>query len=202
MRFIGEDGYYPKWAQGKGRWVVQRVFTTAEEFMAKIDYLAKPAIADEGVVWVPPRGGVNGLASIFNQSAESWRALYELQYIPFVCSMQYDRCNWKGFQPRVWLYGSSPRPMFWRVRCPKCGSIAFPDIADLDYDIIINRWKSLGRPALDNPAAAKMIVSVKPVYDFKKWIENFKPMETELAYVGQQLWPNLAHFLKDAKKAS
>lgn len=202
VRFIGEDEYYPYWTKGKGRWVIQRTFTTLTkwELLQSVDIFGKPTIADEGVVWVPPRGGLNGIKSAFAGSAESWRALYELQYIPFICSAQYDKCTWNGLQGRVWLDGSSPRPMFWRVRCPKCGNIALPDVSGFDSEIIFNRWISLDKPVLDNPAAAKTIKSVKRISDIPKWIDDFRPTSMELAYVGQQMWPSLAHFLQDAKK--
>ena len=201
VSLVWMDRYYPNWTKGDGRWVQQRVFTTVEGFLSQVDSLAKPAVADEGLIWAPPRGGFKGLFSIFDifdRSGEAARALYELQYIPLVCSA----CTWEGRHPTLEVSLSNPRPMFWRVRCPECGNIAGPDIDDLDLDTILQRWKAMDRPRLEQPGAARSIRSIAPIRDLEAWLSSFGPMVNELSYVGQQLWPNLALFLQEAKQSN
>jgi len=197
MHFIGEDGYYPDWAKGNGRWVLQKVFTTVQGFIGETDLLAKPSIADEGLIWAPPRGGLQGLTAIFRRSEESLRAIQELQRIALVCS----ECTWKGFNPRIATRWSSSGPASWIISCPKCGRIAGPDIDDIDWDNIISRWKDMGMPRLEHPACAKLITSTRPIFDLEEWIQSFEPMEKELAYVGQQLWPNFAAFMHSVRES-
>ena len=56
--FIGENGFYPEWCTGPGRWVQQRVFTTVRGMMAAMDELARPSVSHEALLWAPPRRGV------------------------------------------------------------------------------------------------------------------------------------------------
>ncbi len=207
--FIGEDGFYPPWTQGTGRWVLQRVLTTVRGILGQTDALAKHAVSDEGLVWVPPHGGVRAVFARFGRSAEAKRALDELQRIPLLCS----GCEWLGSQPNVFegevalagsfflsAPGSKPRPANWRLRCPDCGAIVGPVLDNLDIDIVLRRWRTVGQPRLDSPAAAPMIQSVAPIQDLEQWINKYEPMENELAYVGQQLWSRFADFISDVRR--
>ena len=54
---------------------------------------------------------------------------------------------------------------------------------------------ALESPALDHPAAATSIMPIGHISDFDQWVSNLSPLENELIYVGQQLWPSFAEFL-------
>lgn len=196
VRFIGEDGYYPSWTKGTGRWVQQRVFTTVGQgFLSQLDSLARPTIADEILLWAPPKGGLRGLRSIFDRAGEAARALNEVQYLLLSCS----RCDWSGCHPHLEV-PVRQRPSSWRIRCPKCQSIAWPDIDNLNIKTILKQWISKGKPKLEQPGAARSIKSIEHIRDLEEWVKSFEPMEHELSYVGQQLWPNLVLFLQDVKQ--
>jgi hypothetical protein len=187
-RFIGEDGFYPKWAQGVGRWVLQKVPVQTGSMP-----LIFPPEADQYLVWVPPKRGVFGLRKVSIQD-EIRNRIRELHNIPFVCI----RCAWEGRGKELNYAGE---PSWYALSCPKCfGSESLgPDLRGLDEELILRRWVKLGKPLLESPGAASNIVSIKPIADLKHWIESFHPMPNELAYVGQQLWPNFATFIAEAQ---
>lgn len=197
--FIGQDGYYPPWCRGSGRWVLQRVLTTVKGRLAQADRVCRSEIAcRSGLLWAPPGGGFRQLISVFRRAEEAAAAIYEVQFIPFKC----PSCTWKGKWPLIDAsLGSRPRPMDWLLRCPSCSGNVEPLVSGLDPQLIIKRWEANGRPILDPPAAAMSLHSAKPIYDLREWISSAEcpPFESELAYVGQQLWPCFAAFLKDAK---
>lgn len=207
--FVGQDGFYPAWARGEGRWVLQRVFTTVRGWIAMGDAVGRHAVSHEGLVWAPPRGSLNRLFRRFRRRAEARRALDELRCIPLECS----NCEWRGVEPLVFegwvalagefmlvLPRDNPDPANWRLRCPHCHLVVGPQLCGLDVDVIVRQWNTLGRPVLDPPAAAPMIERAKPIFDLEEWIERTEPMENELAYVGQQLWNNFSDFISHAAK--
>jgi len=75
-----------------------------------------------------------------------------------------------------------------------------PDLRGLDTELILEQWERLGRPVLENPGAAPDIVSIRPIDDLRHWIDFHQPMANELAYVGQQLWPDFASFVRDTRQ--
>ena len=102
------------------------------------------------------------------------------------------------FTPSFEIKPDDHGPRDWRVRCPQCHSLVGPNIFNLSSERIIERWKAKAKPVLDDPCAASMIASSAPIKDLEEWIQRFKPMKTELAYVGQQLWANLSEFVSAA----
>ena len=164
-----------------------------EGLLAASDMLTLQDAIVEPLIWAPPRGGLKSLFSIFARYGEAARALDEVQFIPLVCS----KCTWEGYRPHIFV---RPRPKDWMVRCPKCSQIVVPDIDYLNLDLILKQWEVKGKPRLDPPAAAASLRSARPILNLEEWLERFNPMENELAYVGQQLWSNLAHFFEATKK--
>lgn len=192
--FIGENGFYPSWAKGNGRWVLQRVLTTGGlgGLITQIDNLAKPSVANEALIWVPP----NGLRRLFQTGGrEATRALLELMNTPLICEKSDWSKDWSTFTPSFEIKPDDHGPRDWRVRCPLCHSLVGPNLFNLSPERIIERWKAKGKPALDDPSAASLIANSNPIKDLEEWIQKFKPMKTELAYVGQQLWANLSDFI-------
>lgn len=152
-----------------------------------------PPEASKYLVWVPPKSKFLRLKKTKPQ-IEAQRASEELNQIPFVC----PRCGWKGIGSELGCIGD--KPAYWLFECPECFALVEPDLFGLDTEVIINQWERLGRPVLENPGAAFNIVSAPPVDDLRNWVDSFKPMANELAYVGQQLWPNYASFIRDARQ--
>ena len=199
--FIGQNGYYPPWCKGNGQWVLQRVLTTVKGSLAQTDEVCRPDISYRSLLWAPPRGGLRRLTNVFRRAQEAAAALYEVQFIPFIC----PTCNWNGNWPLIYARsGSQSRPMYWLLRCPSCSGNVEPDISGLDTQVIIKKWEANGRPILDPPASAMSLRSVKPIYDLRKWTSSVElpPYDNELAYVGQQLWTSLAAFLQAAKRGN
>lgn len=188
VKFIGEDGFYPKWAQGEGRWVHQRVLVVTGSMPS-----LEPPEANRYLIWVPPKSGFLG-ARKSSPQVEARRASEELNQIRFYCF----GCGWEGMGNKLVCSGGEPR--HWLLQCPECFVLVAPDLRGLGTEVIIEQWQRLGRPALENPGASWNIVSIKPVNDLRNWIDSFEPMANELAYVGQQLWPNFASFMKDAQQ--
>lgn len=192
--FLGQDGFYPSWAKGEGRWAIQRVFTTVRGMIAETDTLTRPAISNESLLWMPRRVGIRALFS--RGTDEAARATSELGEIPLVCG----GCGWSGSHPNIKAIGGRGGPTNWRLRCQACGSVVGPDIDSLDTAVIVERWNASGRPRLDPPAAATMIQSSRPVTDLQQWILSHEPLENELAYVAQQLWSNFADFINRCRR--
>lgn len=189
VKFIGEEGFYPKWAQGEGRWVLQRnlIITGKSAWFNP----PPPPEADIALVWVSPKGGFLGLGKMSAEN-ETSRAESELKQIPFKCY----RCGWEGRWNGV-IYPS--RQIYVNLICPECLSSIYPDLRELNIEVIIRQWDQLGRPPLEMPGAAANIKGMKPIENLADWITSFKPMENELAYVGQQLWPNFACFIRSVQ---
>jgi len=188
-RFIGENGFYPKWTQGVGRWVHQKVPVQTGTIP-----LIFPPEASQYLVWVPPKRGAFGLRKVSLQEEIS-NSIRKLNLIPFICTT----CGWKGLGQEL---GYAGERSYYALRCPEClGSQGLePDLRALDEKSILEQWVKLGKPVLENPGAAPNIVSIKPIADLEHWIKAFNPMPNELAYVGQQLWPNFATFITKAQR--
>jgi hypothetical protein len=186
-KFLAQDGFYPDWAKGEGRWAIQRVFTTVRGMMAQTDSLTRPAVSHESLIWVPKRVGISAIFT--RRENQAIRATAELSRIPIVCG----GCDWTGSHPAIESQGRGPE--HWTLRCPACGSIVGPDVDSLDSLKILARWDAVSRPVLDQPGAATSIKSIRPIADLRQWIRSYEPMENELAYVGQQMYANFADFI-------
>lgn len=186
-KFIGEDGFYPKWAQTRGRWVHQKVCVQTGKFP-----LIFPPEANQSLVWVSPPKGFLGSRKISLQE-EIYSSIRELNYIPFLC----PNCGWQGWGKEL---GYAGERIYYALKCPECSENPYPDLRGLDENIIVKRWIELGKQTLEAPGAASNIVSIEPIRDLKIWIESFKPMANELAYVGQQLWPNFSTFIQATQR--
>ncbi|MDP6495912.1 MAG: hypothetical protein QGI09_10970, partial [Dehalococcoidia bacterium] len=134
------------------------------------------------------------------------KALEEVQRITFTCS----RCGWTGSPPGIVtgeVFGiRNGGPEHWVLRCSECGRlpegrgapdrhVLGPDISNVDSKLVSKRWEELNHPKLDHPAASRTTKSVGPIVDLNEWIGRYEPDLYELAYVGQQVWPNFADFL-------
>lgn len=189
IKFIGEDGFYPKWAQGEGRWVCQRVLVITGH--SNWFNLPPPPESERTLVWVPPKSGFLGLGKI-SPDEEASRASMELRQIPFKCL----RCGWQGMGNEL----TCTNPIYQYLICPECLNNIDPDLRALSTEVIVNQWDKLGRPCLEMPAAASNLIGTKPIDNLPNWITSFQPMTNELAYVGQQLWSNFASFIRDVQK--
>jgi hypothetical protein len=131
VKFIGEDGFYPKWAAQEGRWVHQRVFTTVKGWMAQVDSLARPPVSHETLVWAPKAR--NFIQRFVSKDSDNSRALAEVQAIRLACT----RCDWSGYNPSIdvgYSYRGDSAPKDWRVQCPDCRSSAGPDLGLVNWD--------------------------------------------------------------------
>lgn len=190
VKFIGEDGFYPKWAIGKGRWVHQRVLVITGT--SSLFNPPPPPEASRWMVWVPPKRSLLGLRPI-TENEEARLASEELNNIPFVCTS----CGWAGTGNKFYCEG---KPINWILLCPECNVQVEPKLGGIDSNVIVSQWFRLGRPTLEMPGAARLIVSTKPITDLSNWIKSYDPMPNELAYVGQQLWSNFATFIAEAQR--
>lgn len=110
--------------------------------------------------------------------------------------------DWQGHSPRIEDYGrGNEGPAGWRLRCPECRALVGHGLSDIDAESIVRRWVAVGRPSLEMPGAALSIKSMLPIEDLSRWLESYQPMENELAYVGQQLWPDFRSFIEAAQAA-
>jgi hypothetical protein len=187
IKFIGEDGFYPRWAQGIGRWVHQRVPIRTGNIP-----LIFPPEANQYLIWVPPKRGFLGMrrTSIKDEITNS---IKEVHSIPFQCIS----CGWQGMGRELDYAGELS---YYALRCPKCANTLEPDLNSLNVKIIIEKWINAGEPYLENPGAAPNLIATKPITNLEYWIDSFKPMPNELAYVGQQLWQYFATFIGDMQQ--
>jgi hypothetical protein len=200
--FIGEEGYYPKWARSSGRWLFQRTLVVIGQMLGDIALLhaAEVPVSEQMIVWAPSRQIplLSMLPSKIHQ--ERQLALGELGRLKLVCYG--EKCS--APKPGSSSYGMAPtsvirelgvQPNKWLLLCPSCGNSVGPDIASLSATPLLMRWASLGRPALENSAAGFGIQSATPVVDLPQWITQSQPSLLELAYLGQQMWPDIATML-------
>ena len=200
VKFIGEDGYYPKWATQKGRWVFQRVLTTLDsERYQQLDFLARPPVSYEALVWAPRKK--NLLDFLHSREVDADGAIHELGSIPLACR----RCDWKGHHPSIEVSYTPRGAAGWRLRCPDCQSVVEPDFRTIDFaalkGFLVVRWEKIGRPALDSPDASRSLICVPLIANLADWIETWKPQENELIYVGQQLWPYFDGFMWEIRRS-
>ena len=87
------------------------------------------------------------------------------------------------------------QPEKWLLLCPFCGCSVGPDIAQVRAEPIVRQWESLGKPQLENPGAGAGIASAAAVSDLPQWIAQLEPSHLELAYLGQQIWPDIQTML-------
>lgn len=200
--FIGESGYYPRWARGSERWVFQRttiVIGKVGAEMATLHAMDVP-VANQVVVWVPPtRLPILGsLPSAIHR--ERQQALDELGRLRLVCYG--DKCDAakpgsasNGLATTSVIKESGVQPDKWVLLCPKCGATVGPDIASMVAGPLVRRWESVGRPRLENPGAGWNLQPAAAVVDLPEWIERCQPSHFELAYLGQQIWSNIEGML-------
>jgi curved DNA-binding protein CbpA len=202
--FIGERGYYPKWALGSGCWVFQRTLVLMGQMLGQIALLRaeEVPVSKQLIVWSPP-SRLPILSSLPARiHRERQRALGELETVTLVCYG--ENClppkpgvkSPQGIKPVLAIQETGVQPEFWRFVCPSCGASVGPDLSLVSAVPIVEKWLSVGRPALDPPGAGAGIASIRPIADLAEWIANSKPSHLELAYVGQQMWPNIAAMLK------
>jgi hypothetical protein len=88
------------------------------------------------------------------------------------------------------------QPDHWLLICPLCGASVGPDLGVISRDAIVARWEAVGRPALENPGAGAGIRSAAAVTDLPAWIAQLDSSPFELAYLGQQIWPDILSMLQ------
>lgn len=94
------------------------------------------------------------------------------------------------------VYETGVHPEEWRLVCPSCSGVIGPDLECVQAEPIIAKWASAGRPVLENPAASAAFRSAPSITDLPQWIKRSEPSHLELAYLGQQLWPNIGEMLE------
>jgi hypothetical protein len=201
--FIGEHGFYPPWARGSGRWLFQRPLIVVGQLLgdtARIHALEVPA-STQVIVWSPV--GRFPLMSLFPSRIHRERqaAIGELRRFALVCYG--DQCGspkpggsyTQGLHPGAVIEELGLYPEKWLLHCPVCGASVGPDLGIIKASPLVSRWRLLRNPTLENPGAAKGIRSAPPIGDLEKWIHHDGPSPLELAYVGQQMWSNIASML-------
>jgi hypothetical protein len=202
--FIGENGYYPRWAGDSGRWVFQRTIVIIGQMLgniAKLHAMEVP-VSEQVIAWCPPRRLplIGSLPSAVHR--ERQQALSELQQLTLVCYGEGCTAPKPGTHATSMTVSSvlkehGVQPNQWLLVCPLCGASVGPDLGVITSDAIVTRWDAVGRPALENPGAGAGIRSAAPVTDLPNWIAQLDPNAFELAYLGQQLWPDIVSMLRD-----
>ncbi len=202
--FIGENGYYPSWARGSRRWLFQRTLIVMGQMLGPIAQLRamEVPISEQVIIWCPPRRLplVGSLPSAVHRERQS--AFGELQRLTLVCYG--ERCtapkpgtHASGMPVSSVIREQGVQPDQWLLVCPLCGASVGPDLGPVTRDAVIARWEAAGRPALENPGAGAGIRSAAAVTDLPHWIAQLDPSSFELAYLGQQLWPDILSMLQD-----
>jgi hypothetical protein len=196
--FIGQDGFYPDWAKGSGRWVFQRTLVSVGGMLEVYAGLsALVSTADEIIVWVPKRRGIMywlGTSALHDERRLALNQLADLRMRCYGddCPMMPQSVSAaKSLVDEAGVY-----PERWHLICPSCTGQAGPDLECVQAGPIIERWNALAKPVVENPAASAAIRSVRAITDLAKWVKGSQPSHLELAYVGQQLWPNIADMLE------
>jgi len=159
-------------------------------------------VSEQVIVWCPPSRlpFIGSLPSAVHR--ERQRALTQLQQFTLVCYG--ERCT----APKPATKASSMavssvireqgvQPDQWLLVCPLCGASVGPDLGVVSHDAVVARWEAAGRPALENPGAGAGIRSAAAVTNLPTWIAQLDPSPFELAYLGQQLWPDILSMLQD-----
>lgn len=163
-------------------------------------------LSDQLVVWVPP----TRLPFLGTRPAaihqERQQALNELQGLRCVCYGDECKAPKPGSSSGSIIASSAIResgvqPDKWLLLCPLCGASVGPDVADMAAEPLMRQWQSISQPELENPGAGWNLQSIAPIIDLPQWIQSSQPSHLEIAYVGQQMWPNLAVMLKAMKEA-
>ncbi len=207
--FIGENGYYPRWARGSGRWMFQRTLIVIGQMLGDIARLhaMEVAVSDQVVVWSPPtRFPILG-ALLSAVHRERQRALSELQRLSLVCYGNKCRApkpgsGSDGIAASSAIRESGVQPDRWLLVCPFCGASVGPDIACMTDEQLIRRWESVGRPRLENPGAGAGLQSAAEIVDLPQWIGRSEPSHLELAYLGQQMSPDIGTMLTAITESS
>src|SRR5438132_1306344 len=133
--FIGQDGFYPRWAKGSARWVFQRTLTSVG-MMAGYAELAAADVpsANQVIVWVPSRRlfGWSSSASIHSERQD---ALAELGALSIRCYG--NECDLNLDRPlavRTIVHENGVKPEQWSLMCPTCGGIVGPDLEPVNAD--------------------------------------------------------------------
>ena len=177
--FIGEKGYYPRWARGSSHWVFQRTTIIIGQMgaqMASLHSMQAP-ISDQIIVWAPP----NRIPFFGTRPAalhqERQHALTELHRWRLVCYG--DRCNAPkpgsssgSLSPSSVIRESGVQPNDWLLLCPLCGASVGPDVAEVVVEPLLQQWHSKGQPLLENPGAGWNLQSIASIVDMPQWIQT------------------------------
>ncbi len=198
--FIGENGFYPRWAR-RGDWVFQRTLVS----VSSMHGLAELAAADvsgsqQAIVWVPQRGILSRLirANIHNERFQALNLLCHMRLSCYArgCVLSWTRFGGPYAIARSCVTEDGIYPENWRLSCALCGGVVGPYLSHVHPDPIIRRWEASGKPRLENPCASLLFRSVERIGDLPGWIRENEPSNLELAYLGQQMWPNIGSMLK------
>ncbi len=195
--FIGEGGFYPSWARHSGRWLFQRTLIALGGPWGGMGQLhaAQTLAAQQILVWCPAKRSFASLWGSSKMHEERQRAREELDLVRLVCYN--DSCDapkpgsGKFLEPGTVIEEQGIAPEKWVLRCSRCRNVVGPDLAIVNVTLIVRQWFSLGKPPLENPGAGPEWQSAPVINDLEKWSETSDPSHLELAYVGQQMWPNL-----------
>lgn len=194
ISFIGQDGFYPEWVKGAGRWVFQRTLVSVGGFLENYAELAAKRVfgSEDVIVWVPLLRSDSFDNRHSELLLERQSARSQLASLPLRCYGP-DSC-FPVASPIVHEY--APEPERWRLFCPSCPGRVGADLEPIEPRPILTRWFYLGRPSLENPGASAAFQSAPPIVDLPTWIHTADPSPLELAYIGQQLWPDLRTMLE------
>lgn len=200
--FIGEYGFYPRWARGSGRWLFQRTGVMIGQIhgeLGRLEAMQLP-VSDQIIVWCPPRRIpiFSALPSAIHRERQN--ALNELNRLKLVCYG--EKCQAPkpgstsdGLATSAVIQESGVRPDKWLLLCPSCRASVGPDLGFMTthspLSIVIQRWETLGRPGLDDPSAGAALDSAGNVVDLAEWAKRLKPNPFEFAYMAQQMWPDI-----------
>jgi hypothetical protein len=201
LPFVGENGFYPSWVRGAGRWIFQRTLVGVGQMAIAAEIAAQRVpSANQVIVWVPKEGRF--LRFIFPRvlHEERQNALNQLFNLTLRCYGKDCKLSFSSPQQLQSIISEfGLRPEQWLLLCPYCGGLVGPDLEPVSADRIIRRWQDVGRPSLENPAASAFLKSAAPVNNLPDWIRKIRkndPSHLELAYLGQQLWPDIKSMLE------
>jgi len=195
--FLGEEGYYPAWALAsyRGQWLFQRTLASVRGDIASEIAAREVPSANQVIVWVPPRRGLFGrTASAMHD--ERIRARAQLSTMSFLCYDQECDMGIRTARDVVTLVQENGvTPENWQLVCPMCHGLSGPDLSPVTAETILARWNKLSRPTLENPSAGRFWRVAAPVTELDEWVRRLDPSKLELAYLGQQMWPDIGNML-------